>query len=146
MEHDPQTGLDLISTSAQLLFVNGQSTERTVLAVERFAHTMGIRATLFPRWDELTLQIEDDSGFHSEIIAASPVGVDMHKVIAYIACVSTSAHDVPAAVRKSVKAPYPLDLSACVCSILFLAVSWGRCWPATRVSNTAVSRRESKKA
>ena len=50
------------------------------MAVQHLAHTMGIRATLFPRWDELTIRIEDDSGSHHEIAAVSPTGVDMHKV------------------------------------------------------------------
>ena len=75
-----QTKLDLISMSATLLFGNGQSTERTMLAVQQLAHRMGIRATLFPRWDELTIRIDDDSGSHCEIVAVSPAGVDMRKV------------------------------------------------------------------
>ena len=79
---DPQAALDLISISARLLFVNGQTTKKMVEAVEHVAHSLGVRVSVFPRWDELTLRIEDGSSIRYEIIAASPVGVDMNKVIA----------------------------------------------------------------
>ena len=77
-----ETALHLISLSARLLFANGQSTERMSAAVDQLAKQLGVRARVFPRWDELTLQIEDVSGSHYEIVAASPAGVDMNKVVA----------------------------------------------------------------
>lgn len=79
---DSQAAIDLISISAQLLFMNGQTTRSTVLAVEQLADRMGIRAAVFLHWGELKLQIEDGLGARCQIIAASPAGVDMNKVVA----------------------------------------------------------------
>jgi uncharacterized membrane protein YjjP (DUF1212 family) len=61
---------------------------------------LAIRATVFPRWDELTLRIEDDSGTHCEIVAASPTGVDMNKVVATMRVIDQACDglmDAPAA-------------------------------------------------
>jgi len=75
----------LISVSARLLFANGQTTARTVAAVEQLADGLGFRAAVFPRWGELTVRIDDDTGSRYEIIAVEPVGVDMSKVAATMA-------------------------------------------------------------
>jgi uncharacterized membrane protein YjjP (DUF1212 family) len=77
-----QALVDLISISARLLFADGQSTERMVAAVGQLTDRIGMRASIFPRWGELIIRIEDDSGSRCEIVAASPVGVDMNKVVA----------------------------------------------------------------
>src|SRR5216683_1781136 len=77
-------GLALISFSARLLFENGQSTENIVSALDQVADALGFRATVFPRWGELTILIKDSSGSRHEILAAAPVGVDMRKVAAII--------------------------------------------------------------
>jgi len=74
--------LALISLSARLLFENGQSTEKVVSAFDQLAAAVGFRATVFPRWGELTVLINDGSGSRNEIVAAAPVGVDMRKVAA----------------------------------------------------------------
>jgi uncharacterized membrane protein YjjP (DUF1212 family) len=79
--------LALISFSARLLFENGQSTENIVSALDQLADIMGFGATLFPRWGELTLLINDGSGSRHEILAAAPVGVDMRKVAATISVI-----------------------------------------------------------
>src|SRR5258705_6043286 len=74
--------LALISLSARLLFENGQSIEKVVSALDQLAAAVGFRATVFPRWGELTVLINDGSGSRDEIVAAAPVGVDMRKVAA----------------------------------------------------------------
>jgi uncharacterized membrane protein YjjP (DUF1212 family) len=79
---DARAVLDLVLASAKLLFVNGQSTQRMAVAVEQLSDRIGIRASVFPRWGELTLRIEDVPGPHCETVAASPASVDMHKVVA----------------------------------------------------------------
>jgi len=84
---DPAAALDLISISARLLFENGQTTERMVAASEQLAEALGARATLFPRWGELVLRIEDDAGSRYEIVAAEPAGMDMNKVTATMAAI-----------------------------------------------------------
>jgi uncharacterized membrane protein YjjP (DUF1212 family) len=40
--------LDLLSASAKLLFQNGQTTERTVVAAERIGAVLGYQPMLFP--------------------------------------------------------------------------------------------------
>jgi uncharacterized membrane protein YjjP (DUF1212 family) len=79
---DPASVLELVSTSARILFGNGQSTERMVTASVRLAEALGFRGSLFPRWGELVVRIEDDAGSRYEIVAAEPAGMDMSKVTA----------------------------------------------------------------
>jgi uncharacterized membrane protein YjjP (DUF1212 family) len=74
--------LALISLSARLLFENGQSTEKVVSALDQLAAAVGFRATVFPRWGELTVLINDGSGSRNEILASVPAAVDMRKVAA----------------------------------------------------------------
>src|SRR6266436_4798365 len=74
---DPAAALDLISTSARLLFGNGQTTERMVAASEHLAEALGFRASVFPRWGELVVRIENEAGSRYEIVAGEPAGMDM---------------------------------------------------------------------
>ena len=83
----PASALNLISTSAELLFRNGQSTERMIEASERLARAVAYRGSVFPRWGELAVQIEDDAGSRHEIVAALPAGMDMSKVTATMAAI-----------------------------------------------------------
>ena len=76
-----------ILISARLLFANGQTTERTVAAVEQLAEALGFPATVFPRWGELFIRIDDATGSRYEIIAVEPVGVDMSKVAATVSVI-----------------------------------------------------------
>jgi uncharacterized membrane protein YjjP (DUF1212 family) len=75
-------GLDLLSASAKLLFQNGQTTEKTVMAVERIGAFLGYHCLLFPLWSELCIRVNGPSGYLQEVIAAQPAGVDMNKVAA----------------------------------------------------------------
>ena len=84
---DPAAALDLISTSARLLFGSGQTTERMVAASEQLAEALGFRASVFPRWGELVVRIGDEVGSRYEIVAAEPEGMDMSKVTATMAVI-----------------------------------------------------------
>jgi uncharacterized membrane protein YjjP (DUF1212 family) len=84
---DPASALNLISTSAGLLFRNGQSTERMIEASEQLAEAMAYRGSVFPRWGELVVRIQDDAGSRHEIVAALPAGMDMTKVTATMAAI-----------------------------------------------------------
>lgn len=75
---------DLILRAATLLFVNGQTTERTMAATVRLAARLGAQATLLPRWGELSLRIDDGHAARLEVAAADPVAVDMGKVAATV--------------------------------------------------------------
>ena len=41
---------DLVLAVARVLFVSGQSTDRTVASAERVARSLGLRAKIMPRW------------------------------------------------------------------------------------------------
>jgi uncharacterized membrane protein YjjP (DUF1212 family) len=65
---------------ARVLFVNGQSTERTVAAVEQLAKTFGFRVEVMTRWGELQIELRDHGRLLSQV--ATPSGVDMQRVAA----------------------------------------------------------------
>jgi uncharacterized membrane protein YjjP (DUF1212 family) len=71
---------DLVLTFARVLHVNGQSTHETVAAAERLSNSLGLRATIIPRWGELELRATDGTANSFSIETASPTGVDMDRV------------------------------------------------------------------
>jgi uncharacterized membrane protein YjjP (DUF1212 family) len=73
--------LDLLSAGAKLLFENGQTTEKVVIAVEQIGTVLGYHSLLFPYWGELSIRINGPTGL-VQVVAARPVGVDMNKVTA----------------------------------------------------------------
>ncbi len=72
-----QTILDCIAAVARLLFVNGQTTEATRLAVVRLGRALAVEATLLVRWGELVVQV---NGRAIAVVAADPLIVDMKRV------------------------------------------------------------------
>ena len=74
--------LALILQTATLLFANAETTERTLRGANRVAESLGYRTTLIPRWDELTVRLEDNSGFKIDVARVTPAGIDMNKVLA----------------------------------------------------------------
>lgn len=75
--------LALLTACATLLFVNGQTTERTIASLTRLGRALGLSVSAFPRWGELALRIEDASPAGAprhEVVAAVPAGVEMNKV------------------------------------------------------------------
>ena len=75
---------NLVLALAGVLFVNGQSTDQTVAAAGRFGESLGLRATLVPRWGELQLEVEDGDARLISATAADPTGVDMDRVASII--------------------------------------------------------------
>src|SRR5262249_32388632 len=71
---------NLILAFARVLYINGESTHRTLGAAQRLSNCLGFRATLFPHWGELEVQIEDTDGKFISAIEAAPSGVDMDRV------------------------------------------------------------------
>jgi uncharacterized membrane protein YjjP (DUF1212 family) len=71
---------DLVLTFAQVLQVNGQCTEETVLATERLSNTLGVRATMIPSWDGLQLEATERTARLVSFASASPTGVNMERV------------------------------------------------------------------
>jgi uncharacterized membrane protein YjjP (DUF1212 family) len=73
---------NLVLAFARVLFINGQATDQTVAAAERLGRTLGLRVTILPRWGELQLQSDGESGSVTSQTAADPAGVDMDRVAA----------------------------------------------------------------
>ena len=71
--------LETIALAATLLFNNGQTTERTVLTAERLGRALGLPVKLHPVWGELVVHVDNTPV--SEIVQATPLGVDMGKVL-----------------------------------------------------------------
>ncbi|HTZ20786.1 MAG TPA: threonine/serine exporter family protein, partial [Opitutaceae bacterium] len=77
--------LETVAATAALLFNNGQTTERVVVAAERLGHALGVPLTLHPHWGELALQVKGAP--FSEMVPVTPIGVDMGKVLAVMTVV-----------------------------------------------------------
>jgi uncharacterized membrane protein YjjP (DUF1212 family) len=71
---------DLVLAVAQVLYINGQSTEQTLASAERFGHILGLHAKIMPRWGELQLEAQDSDARLISVIAADPTGVAMGRV------------------------------------------------------------------
>jgi uncharacterized membrane protein YjjP (DUF1212 family) len=71
---------DLILAVAQVLYVNGQSTDQTLASAEGLGHTLGLRAQIMPRWGELQLEAQDSDTRRIFVVAADPTGVAMGRV------------------------------------------------------------------
>ncbi|NUU41839.1 threonine/serine ThrE exporter family protein [Tardiphaga robiniae] len=80
-----EAALGVVALAATLLFANGQTTERTVVAAERLGRALGVPARVLPDWDKLTVELEGTS--LSRIVATKPLGIDMNKVLAVTAVV-----------------------------------------------------------
>jgi len=71
---------NLILAFARVLYINGETTHKTLEAAESLGNCLGLRATISPRWGELELQAEDTDGKFISAIEADPSGVDMDRV------------------------------------------------------------------
>jgi uncharacterized membrane protein YjjP (DUF1212 family) len=72
--------LDTVALAAGLLFANGQTTERTVVATEQLGRSFGLDVRVLPQWGELTVEVEGT--LLSEVSSIAPLGVDMGRVLA----------------------------------------------------------------
>ena len=71
---------NLILAFARVLYVNGESTEKTLAAAKRLGDFLSLTVTTLPRWGELELQAKDKDGSLLSAIEAEPAGVDMDRV------------------------------------------------------------------
>src|SRR4029077_3394397 len=72
---------NLVLSFARVLYINGESTQKTLSTAERLGNCLGFRATILPRWGELELLAEDTDGKFISVIEANPSGVDMERVV-----------------------------------------------------------------
>src|SRR5262249_38097266 len=59
---------------------NGQSTHETMAAAARLSMSLGLRATIIPRWGDLQVQATDGNAQLVSVAVANPTGVDMDRV------------------------------------------------------------------
>lgn len=78
---------NLLLSFARVLYINGESTQKTLRYAERLGSCLGLRATILPRWGELELQAEDTSGKFISVVQADPAGVDMDRVVSSLRAV-----------------------------------------------------------
>jgi uncharacterized membrane protein YjjP (DUF1212 family) len=71
---------NLVLALARVLYINGESTKKTLSTAEHVSNCLGLRATIFPHWGELELETEDTDGKFVVAIEAAPSGVDMDRV------------------------------------------------------------------
>jgi uncharacterized membrane protein YjjP (DUF1212 family) len=71
---------DLVLAVAQVLYVNGQSTDQTLASAVGFGHTLGLHTKIMPRWGELQLEAQDRDTKRIFVVAADPTGVVMERV------------------------------------------------------------------
>jgi uncharacterized membrane protein YjjP (DUF1212 family) len=73
---------NLVLAFAEALFVNGQSTEQTLITTDQLAASLGIRARVLLRWGQIQLQVEERDTKLISAVPANPSGVDMDRVAA----------------------------------------------------------------
>ena len=125
---------DLILSFARVLYVNGESTQKTLSSAEHLGSCLGFRATILPRWGELELQAEDTGGKFISVIEANPSGVDMERVVSSLRTAQelcggrlTAANAMEAinAIAKAPPAPTWLFALAAAIAAVALAVLFG---------------------
>ena len=87
-----QDRAELVLSFAQVLHVNGESTEETVAAAEWLGKTLGLQSRLIPRWGELQLEAGEGDTELVSLRLADPTGVDMDRVVS----ATRAAEDVEA--------------------------------------------------
>lgn len=93
--------LNSLTRAAELLFVNGQTTERTVKAVEGLAQSLGLVAAAFLQWDDLRIHVSDGGASRLASLAAAPTAVHMGKVVATMRAMSEARREGSAASLRS---------------------------------------------
>jgi uncharacterized membrane protein YjjP (DUF1212 family) len=125
---------DLVLDFAQVLYVNGQSTDQILSSTKRFGRALGLRAQIFPRWGELQLHVQEGDSRLVFAVAADPTGVAMGRVASAMQVVEDieAGRLVPTAAKKEIRtisqappAPTWLFTLAAGAGALALAVIFG---------------------
>jgi uncharacterized membrane protein YjjP (DUF1212 family) len=101
-----QERAELVLAVAQALYVNGQSTDEILVAVDRSGHTLGLRAQLLPRWGELQLLAQDSNTRLISAVPADPTGVAMGRVASTMRTIEdlSAGRLAPAAAKEAIRA------------------------------------------
>ncbi len=92
---DVHQALDAFKLAAALLFAHGQTTQRTIQDIERFAHALDLAVTVAVSWDGIALGLGTEIGggstkridAASAVVAVRPTLVDMGKVAAVVSVI-----------------------------------------------------------
>jgi len=121
----------LVLDLAKILFVNGQSTDQTLAAVDRFSHVLGLEVTLLPRWGELQLEARADGSTAVVNTASDPSGVAMNRVALTMAALdsgrltSAGAGEILSAIAHAPLTPTWLFSLAAAFGAVALAIIFG---------------------
>ena len=74
------TAIETVARAAALLLEEGQTTERTVVTIERLGRALGLRFLVLPRWGELAVHARGAP--LADVAPATPLGVHMGRVVA----------------------------------------------------------------
>ena len=125
---------NLVLSFARVLYINGESTQKTLSSAERLGSCLGFRATILPRWGELELQAEDTGGKFISVVQADPSGVDMDRVVSTLRAVQelcvgrlapANAMEAIDTIAKAPPAPTWLFALAAAVGAVALAVLFG---------------------
>jgi uncharacterized membrane protein YjjB (DUF3815 family) len=72
---------ELVLSFARLLYINGESTDETMVAAERLGSSLYLDASVEARWGELQLQAREPDATVVLVKAADPTGIDMDRVV-----------------------------------------------------------------
>src|SRR5262245_27889996 len=97
---------NLLLAFARTLFVNGQSTDQTVDAVERLGRAVCLHDKIQARWGQLQLQSDGKDATLIAQVAADPAGVDMDRIASTMRAIADveSGRLAPDAAMKSIGA------------------------------------------
>src|SRR5215469_3373229 len=130
---------NLVLAFARVLYVNGESTQKTLSTAEHVSNCLGLRATMFPHWGELELEAHDTDGKFISAIEAAPSGVDMDRVASTLRTVEelcdgrlapANAMEVISRIAEAPPAPTWMFTLAAAVGAVALAVLFGVRHPA----------------
>ena len=127
---------NLVLALARVLYANGQSTDQTLAAAERFGRNLELCAEIMPRWGELQLKAQDSvTGTRLiSVVAADPTGVAMSRVASSMHIIEdlaagrlapTAAEEAIRAASQTPLAPTWLFTLAAAAGAVALAVIFG---------------------
>ena len=125
---------DVVLAVAEVLYVNGESTDDTVAAVERLCTNLGLRCAIMPRWGELQMRAGDGAAGLISVRPASPAGVNMHRVASAMRAVQdfgagrlapSAFLETISAISREPAAPAWLFTLACAAGAAALSVLFG---------------------
>jgi len=125
---------NLVLALARVLYINGESTKKTLSTAEHVSNCLGLRATIFPHWGELELETEDTEGKFIVAIEAAPSGVNLDRVASTLRAVEelcdgglapANAMEVVSRIAEAPPAPTWMFTLAAAVGAVALAVLFG---------------------